>query len=152
MRGRRRTTTVLALLGRLGRPAPESWTVSCRDEQGRKTKVRIGVSTAGVTIDGPRHEHLQLTLTPLEIGRLRGALRDALQVRAPLVPAEPPPPRGNGRPSGQRPPTTAYEVRTRQRWLLTTGNRPIRIEGVSHHQGRPDYPQWPSSDPDRDVR
>lgn len=113
--------------------------------------MRIGISTGGVTIAGPRLEHLQLTLTPLEIGRLRGALRDALQVRAPLVPVEPPPPRGSGRPSGQRPPTAAYEVRPRQRWLLMAGRRPIQLGEARHYNDGHDHPEWPSNDPDREV-
>lgn len=71
MRHRSNTTPVLALLARLGWQRDEHWTVPCRDDGGRRCRLRVGVATDGVRV-GSR------TLTPLQVGRLRGALADAL--------------------------------------------------------------------------
>lgn len=68
--------TLPELIARLIRRDPDSWTVSCRDGRGRRAKLRIGLTWAGIVITpsapGPWE------LTALESGRLRGAVRDAL--------------------------------------------------------------------------
>jgi hypothetical protein len=71
-----RRTPLVCLLARLGwQRDPDLWTVRCRDEYGRRTCVLVQLTTAGVSITTPTDEALQLT--PLQIGRLRAALRDA---------------------------------------------------------------------------
>lgn len=55
---------------------PDLWTVPCRDGCGRRTRLHVHLTVDGVVLDasspGP------WVLTPLEAGRLRGAVRDAL--------------------------------------------------------------------------
>ena len=72
-----RATSVIRLLARLGwQRDPDLWTVRCRDGRGRRARLLVQLTTNGVTLmpssPGP------WTLTPLEAGRLRGAVRDAL--------------------------------------------------------------------------
>lgn len=72
-----RSTPLIRLLIRLGwQRDPELWTVRCRDQHSQRARVFVSLSAAGValasTSPGP------LELTPLEVGQLRGALRDAL--------------------------------------------------------------------------
>jgi hypothetical protein len=67
----------VALLARLTwQRDPEVWTVHCRDGRGRWTTLRIGPTTTGIAITGTGSGPWQLT--PLESGRLRSAVRDAL--------------------------------------------------------------------------
>jgi hypothetical protein len=86
MRHPDQTNHVLALLARLGWQRNESWNVPCRDAQGRRSSVRIAVAIEGVRVDS-------LTLTPLQVGRLRGALADAVVTYAQLRPGGQPAPR-----------------------------------------------------------
>jgi hypothetical protein len=73
-----RRMPLIQLLVRLGwQRDPDSWTVPCRDVDGRRARLLIRLAPAGITITpttpGP------LRLTPLQVGRLRGAARDAIQ-------------------------------------------------------------------------
>jgi hypothetical protein len=80
MRHCRPSTCVLALLDRLGwqRDAAR-WTIPCRDREGGRARLRVGLAAEGVRIGS-------LTLTPLQVGRLRGALADAVTTYARLRP------------------------------------------------------------------
>ncbi|PKW18738.1 hypothetical protein A8926_6865 [Saccharopolyspora spinosa] len=76
--------SVLAVLSRLGRPHDRyTWTIPCRDARGRPARLRVGLAPGGVTLTvtppGP------ITLAPLEAGRLRAAVRDAISTHAPLA-------------------------------------------------------------------
>ncbi|HET9256437.1 MAG TPA: hypothetical protein VFO16_14730 [Pseudonocardiaceae bacterium] len=71
-----RTTPLLRMLARLGwQRDPDLWTVHCLDGRGRRARILVHLSAAGVCLtvpdDGP------LRLTALRAGRLRAALRDA---------------------------------------------------------------------------
>lgn len=69
--------SLLRLLIRLGwQRDPDLWTVRCRDQHGRRTRLIIALSTAGVTLTSTSSQSLELTV--LEVGQLRAALRDAL--------------------------------------------------------------------------
>ncbi|MBB5155938.1 hypothetical protein [Saccharopolyspora phatthalungensis] len=73
----RRTTPLLRLMARLKwQREPNLWTVRCRDSRGRRARLHLHLTTAGLTITpsapGP------WTLTPLDAGRLRAAVRDVL--------------------------------------------------------------------------
>lgn len=79
---------VLALLRRLGwQRDPDSWTVRCREDGSRRAVLRVGVSQAGVTIAGRASGTWDLD--PLEAGRLRAALRDALLTYDRIAAGEP---------------------------------------------------------------
>jgi hypothetical protein len=88
-----RRMPLIQLLMRLGwQRDPDSWTVPCRDVDGRRARLLIRLAPAGITITptapGP------LRLTPLQVGRLRGAARDAIQTGSLLTNPEhrrPPP-------------------------------------------------------------
>ncbi|MCC8245050.1 hypothetical protein [Saccharothrix luteola] len=100
----RQGRAVLSLLIRMGwQHDPASWTVRCKDRNGRRARLAIHVATTGISIDGIHTD--QLVLTPLQVGRLRAALRQALlaydrlagsdtqperTVAAPPTPAAPP--------------------------------------------------------------
>jgi hypothetical protein len=73
---RRRRVPLLSILGRLGWVRdPDSWTTACRDGEGRRSRVIVRLGYGFVTLEGPS---LGLVyLTPLQVGRLRGALRAA---------------------------------------------------------------------------
>lgn len=76
MAKRHRITPLLCLLGRLGwQRDPDLWTVHCRDEHGRRARILVHLSPAGVCLTVPYHGPLQLSL--LQAGQLRSALRDA---------------------------------------------------------------------------
>lgn len=76
MAKRHRTTPLLRLLGRLGwQRDPDLWTVHCRDGHGRRARILVHLSVAGVCLTVPDHGPLQLSV--LQAGRLRAALRDA---------------------------------------------------------------------------
>jgi hypothetical protein len=63
------------LLRHLGRSPEESMRqVPCRDEQGRKSCLRITLGDDGVVLDGPAG---LVVLDCLDVGRLRVALREA---------------------------------------------------------------------------
>lgn len=73
----KRRSPLANLLAHFGRTASSmSWRVPCRDQSGRRTTVRIDLGDAGVllhvTSSGP------LEFKPLDLGRLRNALRDAV--------------------------------------------------------------------------
>lgn len=85
---RRRSTPLVQLVARLGwQRDPELWTVRCRDEQGRRASLRIGLTRTGITILPTTAGLWQLT--PLESGRLRGAVRDALLTLDQLAGSDP---------------------------------------------------------------
>jgi hypothetical protein len=54
----------------------DEWSISCRDLAGRRTDVTVFVSSDKVVIVAPPGE--AAVLGPLDVGRLRAALRDAL--------------------------------------------------------------------------
>jgi hypothetical protein len=73
---RHRMTPLLRLLGQLGwQRDPDLWTVHCRDGHGRRARILVHLSAAGVCLTVPDHDPLQLSL--LQAGQLRAALRDA---------------------------------------------------------------------------
>lgn len=76
MAKRHRTIPLLRLLGRLGwQRDPDLWTVHCRDEHGRRARILVHLSAAGVCLTVPDHGPLQLSVP--QAGQLRAALRDA---------------------------------------------------------------------------
>ena len=101
MAKRHRTTPLLRLLSRLGwQRDPDLWTVHCRDGYGRRTRILVHLSAAGICLTVPEHGPLQLSAW--HAGQLRAALRDALLSFARLAgpheirytkPAAPPPTR-----------------------------------------------------------
>ena len=52
------------------------WSITCRDLAGRRTTVTVLVSTDKVVLVAPPGE--AAVLGPLDVGRLRAALRDAV--------------------------------------------------------------------------
>jgi hypothetical protein len=56
--------------------APEEWLVSCRDLAGRRRDVTVFVSSDKIVLVAPPGE--AAVLAPLDVGRLRAALRDAV--------------------------------------------------------------------------
>lgn len=91
----RRHVPLLSILGRLGWARdPDSWTTECRDGLGHRSRVVVRLGYGFVTMESPS---LGLVyLTPLQVGRLRGALRDAGHdldlFGGPGLPVRPPPP------------------------------------------------------------
>jgi hypothetical protein len=89
MSGRRhRTLPVIRLLARLAwQRDPQRWTVVCRDGRGRRATLRISLAGTGAVVApssaGP------FTLTPLQVGRLRGALRDVVVTHGQLTADQP---------------------------------------------------------------
>ncbi len=76
-RTRGRSVPLVVLLARLTwQRDPEVWTVHCRDGRGRRTTLRIGLTTTGIAITGTGSGPWRVTM--LESGRLRGAVREAL--------------------------------------------------------------------------
>ncbi|MGH4006578.1 MAG: hypothetical protein ACRDTH_00130 [Pseudonocardiaceae bacterium] len=76
MANHHRTTPLLRLLGRLGwQRDPHLWTVHCRDGHGRRARILVHLSAAGVCLTVP--DHGPLRLSALQAGQLRAALRDA---------------------------------------------------------------------------
>lgn len=57
-------------------PAGHEWTIPCRDMAGRRRNVTVFVSEGKVVLIAPAGE--TAVLGPLEVGRLRAALRDAV--------------------------------------------------------------------------
>jgi len=56
--------------------AHREWTVSCRDLAGRKRDMQVFVRQGRVVVVAPPGE--TAVLSPLDVGRLRAALRDAV--------------------------------------------------------------------------
>ncbi|GAB2974949.1 hypothetical protein LWP59_31400 [Amycolatopsis acidiphila] len=56
--------------------AQDEWSVSCRDLAGRKRDLTVFVSSGRVVVVAPPGE--AAVLEPLDVGRLRAALRDAV--------------------------------------------------------------------------
>ncbi|WP_370468973.1 hypothetical protein [Amycolatopsis sp. YIM 10] len=54
----------------------DEWSVSCRDLAGRKRDLTVFVSSDKVVLVAPPGE--AAVLAPLDVGRLRAALRDAV--------------------------------------------------------------------------
>lgn len=54
----------------------DEWSISCRDLAGRKRNVTVFVSSDKVVLVAPPGE--AAVLGPLDVGRLRAALRDAV--------------------------------------------------------------------------
>jgi hypothetical protein len=79
----RRRVPVLAILGRLGwQPDPDGWSIRCRDLTGRRMRVEVSVTARGVALTTTRPGGY--VLKPLQVGRLRAALRDAAFAHARL--------------------------------------------------------------------
>lgn len=77
MNARRRTLPLIRLLARLGwQRDPDGWTVPCRDGHGHRARLRIGLTETGVVITSSTPGPWRLT--PLQVGRLRAGLRDAV--------------------------------------------------------------------------
>ncbi|TCO45841.1 hypothetical protein [Actinocrispum wychmicini] len=56
--------------------ARKEWSVSCRDIAGRRRDLTVFVSSGRVVLVSPPGE--TAVLSPLDVGRLRAALRDAV--------------------------------------------------------------------------
>ena len=54
----------------------DEWAVSCRDLAGRRRDMTVFISSGRVVVVAPPGE--AAVLEPLEVGRLRAALRDAV--------------------------------------------------------------------------
>jgi hypothetical protein len=71
-----RHVPLLVIFGKLGWARDHnSWTVRCRDENGRLSTVAVRLTFGFVILEGA--EFGLVYLSPLQVGRLRGALRDA---------------------------------------------------------------------------
>lgn len=57
-------------------PAGQEWTIACRDLAGRRRNVTVYASEGKVVLIAPPGE--TAVLGPLDVGRLRAALRDAV--------------------------------------------------------------------------
>lgn len=57
-------------------PVAREWTVACRDLAGRRRAVTVVASEGKVVLMAPPGE--AAVLSPLDVGRLRAALRDAI--------------------------------------------------------------------------
>lgn len=57
-------------------PVGHEWTIACRDLAGRRRTVTVQVSEGKVVLIAPPGE--AAVLSPLDVGRLRAALRDAI--------------------------------------------------------------------------
>ncbi|GAA5156863.1 MULTISPECIES: hypothetical protein [Amycolatopsis] len=58
--------------------AQDEWSVTCRDLAGRKRALTVFTSNGRIVLVGPPGE--AAVLEPLDVGRLRAALRDAVVV------------------------------------------------------------------------
>jgi len=75
--GRRRRQTTLSMLARSPlAPGAAGWTTRCRAGDGRPSTVVVRVLADVVTLEGP--DFGLVYLSPLELGRLRSVLRDAI--------------------------------------------------------------------------
>lgn len=57
-------------------PLAHEWTISCRDLAGRRRTVTVMAGEGKVILTAPPGE--TAVLAPLDVGRLRAALRDAI--------------------------------------------------------------------------
>lgn len=57
-------------------PVAREWSIACRDLAGRRKSVTVLVTEGKVVLMAPPGE--AAVLSPLEVGRLRAALRDAI--------------------------------------------------------------------------
>ena len=64
--------------------ATGAWLVSCRDVAGRRREVSVSVNQGNIVVVAPPGE--TAVLSPLEVGRLRAALRDAVVSAASSAP------------------------------------------------------------------
>lgn len=71
-------------------PVAREWTVACRDLAGRRRTVTVLVTEGKVVLMNPPGE--AAILSPLDVGRLRAALRDAIVTAEDPATAEGPPP------------------------------------------------------------
>lgn len=83
MRSRRRYVGVLAVLSRLRwQQDPQTWTVPCRDSEGHRSRVRVSLGEQGPQM---AFEHSGVVIfAPLAAGRLRAALREAIDLHGRL--------------------------------------------------------------------
>lgn len=68
-------------------PAGREWTIACRDLAGRRRTVQVSVREGKVVLVVPPGE--AAVLAPLDVGRLRAALRDAVMGLEEHAPADP---------------------------------------------------------------
>lgn len=83
MKRRTRAIPLLILLARLGWQRDcQAWTVPCRDHDGRRSYVQVSIAERGpqLTINGTG----VAVFDPLAAGRLRAALRGAIELHARL--------------------------------------------------------------------
>lgn len=143
---RQRRHGVLALLARLRwQPNPQAWTVPCRDEDGRRGHVRVSVGERGpqLTFNGAG----KAVFDPLATGRLRGALREAIEIHARLAnsDAQPEPRRHPG--PAATPHSAESETRAdateRVQVTLTSTVQDHEAHGrhVRHHTPKPTPPR-----------
>lgn len=71
--------------------ADREWTVTVRDADGRRKSLTVLASEGKVVLVGPSGERSELA--PLDVGRLRAALRDAVVASETPVDAPSPVPR-----------------------------------------------------------
>lgn len=73
----RRRQAIAFLLARFGWTGePDAWRIRCRDGDGRRAVLRVGLGETGVVLRlGAANP---LTVDPLGVGRLRNALREAV--------------------------------------------------------------------------
>lgn len=65
--------------------ADHEWSVTVRDESGRRRALTVTATGGRVNLVGPSGEACELA--PLDVGRLRAALRDAVIASETTVPA-----------------------------------------------------------------
>lgn len=81
---RNRRRSVLAVLARISlRHDHYTWTIPCRDAWGKRAQLNVGLAPDGMTLAITRQG--PITLTPLQAGRLRAAVREAIHAHAPLA-------------------------------------------------------------------
>lgn len=130
MSGQRRSTPLTRLLARLGwQRDPDLWTVPCRDGHGRRARLLIRLWPCGITLTttaaGPLH------LTALEVGRLRGAARDAIHTCGLLTDPDrtEPPPRASLAAPLYQPPAQREIVRVERAAQPTVSGLGARHQG-----------------------
>jgi hypothetical protein len=130
-------TPLLGLLARLGwQRDPDLWTVRCRDQRGRRVRLIVALSATGIALASTSPEGVELT--PLEVGQLRGALRDALLTLDRLAGGQQLGVRARIR-RREQPLTAAGAPRTRQRVRLDHLSRPSVAEIVSRLGSSPTF-------------
>lgn len=133
-----RRTALIRLLIRLGwQRDPGLWTVRCHDQQGRRARLVVTLSLAGVAIASTSLGALQLTA--LEVGQLRAALRDALLSLDRLAGSE-----KVGMPASTRDSEPSLPPASRQRIRLDRLSRP----SVAEITARLEAPQTPDVEDD----